>query len=145
MTTLINEEAAAQQYLLDYLSVDAILAGLVNGVWLRSVPESAAFPAVKIDRQDASDLMVVGLDRVWADLTFLIRGVVHWRGGGQPDWTDVRAIGDRLDQLLHGYEGTNAELLVHAFREEPFTDETIEGGDLFLHCGGIYRLRAMAL
>lgn len=145
MTATINEEAAAQQYLLSYLAADATLSGLVNDVWLRSVPESAPFPVVKIDRQDASDLMVVGLARVWSDLTFLIRGVVHWRGGGQPDWTDVRAIGDRIDQLLHDYEGVNAELRVHSFREEPFTDETIEQGDLFLHCGGIYRLRASAL
>lgn len=145
MATLINEEAAAQQYLLDYLGADATLSGLVNGVWLRSVPQSAAFPAVKIDRQDATDLMVTGLHRVWADLSFLVRGVVHWRGGGQPDWSEVRAIGNRIDQLLHAYEGTNTDILVHSFREESFTEETIEGDDLFLHCGGIYRLRAMAL
>lgn len=141
----MNEEAAAQQYLLDRLSADATLSSLVNGVWLRSVPESEAMPAVKIDRQDGVDLMVIGLARVWSDLTFLIRGIVHWRGGGQPDWTDARAIGDRIDALLHDHEGQNTEVQVHSFREEPFTDETIEGGDLFLHVGGIYRLRAHAL
>src|SRR3954469_18664105 len=105
---------------------------MVNGVWLRSAPQSSPMPAVKIDRQDGTDLMVVGLSRVWADLSFLVRGITHWRGGGQPDWTEVRAIGDRLDTILHGHEGTNTELEVHAFREESFTDETVEGGDLFL-------------
>ncbi len=139
----MNEEAAAQQYLLDYLSADSTLMGLLaSGVWLRSVPQSARFPVVKIDRQDASDLMVVGLHRVWSDMSFLIRGVIHWTGSGQPDWTDVRAIGDRLDSLLHDHEAVTSELQVHSFREEPWSDETIEAGDLFLHVGGIYRVRA---
>ncbi len=141
----INEEAAAQQYLLARLEGDGTLTGLVEGVWLRSVPQSAPFPAVKIDRQDASDLMVVGLHRVWADLSFLVRGIVHWRGGGQPDWTDVRAIGDRIDTLLHDHEGQDATVAVHSFREESWTDESVEAGDLFLHVGGIYRVRARAI
>ncbi len=142
----INEEAAAQQYLLDYLGADSTLTNLLqSGVWLRSVPQSARFPAVKIDRMDASDLHVIGLHRVWDDLSFLVRGIVHWTGGGQPDWTDARAIGDRLDTLLHDHEETTAELEVHSFREESFTDETVEAGDLFLHVGGIYRLRARAV
>jgi hypothetical protein len=141
----VNEEAAAQQYLLDLLTADATLSGMVTGVWLRSVPQSSPMPAVKIDRQDGSDVMVVGLARVWADMGFLVRGITHWRGGGQPDWTDARAIGDRIDALLHDQEGQNAEVAVMSYREEPFTDETIEGGDLFLHCGGIFRVRARAL
>jgi len=142
----MNEEAACQTYLLDLLTADATLAGLLeSGVWLRSVPQSAPFPAVKIDRQDANDVYVVNLFRVWADMTFLIRGIVHWRGSGQPDWSAANAIGDRLDTLLHKHEGQNASIQVHAFREESFTDETIEGGDLFMHVGGIYRVRAHAL
>lgn len=141
----INEEAAAQQYLLDYLGADDTLSSLAQGgVWLRSVPKSVPMPVVKIDRQDADDLMVVGLARVWADLSFLVRGVVHWKGSGQPDWTDARAIGDQLDTLLHDHEGTNGTITVHAFREESWTDETVEGGDLYLHVGGVYRVRAMA-
>lgn len=142
----MNEEAAAQQYLLDYLGADSTLTGMLeSGVWLKSVPQSSRFPAVKIDRQDADDLHAVGLYRVWADLSFLIRGIVHWTGGGQPDWTGVRAIGDRLDALLHAHEGQDATVAVHSFREETWTDETIESGDLFLHVGGIYRIRARAL
>jgi hypothetical protein len=142
----VNEEAAAQQYLLDYLNADSTLTAMLSsGVWLRSVPQSSSFPAVKIDRQDSEDLMVVGLARVWANLSFLIRGIVHWRGGGQPDWTDVRAIGDRLDALLHDHEGDDGTVAVHSFREESYTDETIESGDLFLHVGGIYRVRARAV
>jgi hypothetical protein len=138
------EEAAAQDYLVSYLGADSTLASMVNGVWTRSVPQSASMPAVKIDRLDASDLMVIGLYRVWDDLTFLVRGTTE-NVGTPPDWTDVRAIGDRLDVLLHDHEETTSELQVHSFREESFTDETIEGGKLYLHVGGIYRLRAHAV
>lgn len=145
MSTLINEEVAAQSYLVNYLSADATLDGLVNGIWLRSVPESEAMPVVKIDRQEANDLMVVGLHRVWDDMLFLIRGIVEWSGSGAVDWTDAQAIADRLDQLLHRYEGQSATLGVHSFREESWSDETIEGGKLYLHAGGMYRVRARAL
>jgi hypothetical protein len=142
----VNEEAACQQYLLDYLGADSTLNALLeSGVWLRSVPQSARFPVVKIDRQDAEDLYVVGLHRVWSNLSFLVRGIIHWEGSGQPDWTDVRAIGDRLDALLHDHEAVTSELQVHSFREEPFSDESVESGDLFLHVGGIYRVRARAV
>jgi hypothetical protein len=138
----VNEQAAAQQYLLDYLGADATLIGLLEGgVWTDVIPQSVRFPVVKVVHQDANDLMVVGLHRVWADLTFLVRGIVHWTGSGHPDWTTVRAIGDRLDTLLHDHEAVTSELQVHSFREEAFVDETLEP-DTFLHCGGFYRVRA---
>jgi hypothetical protein len=141
----VNEEAACQDYLRAYLEADTTLVAMLEGgVWLRSVPKTARYPVIKIDRADAADLMVVGLHRVWADLSFLVRGIVHWTGSVQPDWTTVRAIGDRIDTLLHEHEATTSELEVHAFREESFTDETLEP-DLFLHVGGIYRVRARAV
>ncbi len=128
----INEEAACQQYLLNLLEADSTMDGLVQGVWLRSVPQSEPFPVVKIHR-------------VWNDMTFLVRGIVHWRGSGQPDWTDARAIGDRIDTLLHNKEGQDTTVAVHSFREESHTDEQLEAGDLFLSVGGIYRARARAV
>lgn len=141
----INEQAATQQYLIDYLGADATLSGMLEGgVWSDNVAPSARFPIVKLVPQDGSDLMVVGLHRVWSDMVFLVRGIVHWRGSGHLDWTEVRAIGDRIDTLLHGHEAVTAELQVHSFREEPFVDETLEP-DTFLHCGGLYRVRARAV
>lgn len=141
----MNEEVMAQNYLLSYLSADTTLMSTVNGVALRSTWGTLKPPFVKIDRQDADDLMVVSTRRVWANLSFLIRGIVHYEGRGLPDWTTAGTIADRLDTLLHGHEGTTATLQVHCFREESFTDETVETGDLYLHAGGIYRLRARAL
>jgi hypothetical protein len=142
----INEEVAAQNFLVNYLTADATLMGMLNGgVFLRSTPTIARDPFVKIDKQDAADLMVIGLARVWADLTFLIRGIVKWTSSGSPDWTTVGAIANRLDQLLHDHESTDGTVTVHSFREETFSDETTEGGNLFLHAGGIYRCRAQAV
>lgn len=141
----MNEEAAAADYLIDYLSSDSTLMGMINGVWLRSTPTDVATPLVKIDRQDASDLMVVNLYRVWADLTFLVRAAVENQERGQPDWAEVRAIADRLDALLHKHEAATSDLEIHSYREESYTDETIEDGKLYLHAGGIYRLRAHAI
>jgi hypothetical protein len=140
----MNEEAAAQDYLVSYLSADAMLSGLVNGVWTRSVPQSAPMPAVKIDRLDADDLYVIGLFRIWDNLTFLVRATVE-NIGTPPDWSEVRAIADRLEALLHDHEEVTSEIAMHSFREESFTDETIEGDKLYLHAGGIYRLRAQAV
>src|SRR5687768_3128535 len=118
----MNEEAAAQQYLLDLLEADGTLSGLVNGVWLKSFPQDVPMPAVRIDRLDAEDVYPIGLNRIWANLTFLVRGTFRWRSQDRPDWTEAREIGDRIDTLLHDHEGTNSEIEVHAFREESFTD-----------------------
>jgi hypothetical protein len=144
---MINEEAAALDYLVNYLSADTTLMSMANGVWTRSVPKSAPFPAVKIDVMDRADVQAIGLIRVWDDLGFLVRAQAkNPTGFGEsPDWTEIRTIGDRIDVLLHAHEEVTSELQVHSFREESYTDETIEGGDLYLHCGGIYRLRAHAV
>jgi hypothetical protein len=141
----MNEEAAVQSYLIDYLGTDSTLGGLVNSVWLSSVPEREPLPVVKIDRQEASDVNAVGLYRVWDSLLFLIRGIVHWQGSGAVDYSEVSAISDRLDALLHAHEASTATLQVAIYREESWTSETIEGGDTFLHSGGMFRVLAHAI
>lgn len=147
MSTILNEEIATQTWLQAYLAADATLGNLVNGVWIHSVPKTQPLPVVKIDRQDATDLYTVNLFRVWDDLLFLVRGAVHWVGSGQQDWTDVRAIADRLDVLLHKHsETTTYGISVDCFREQSYIDEQpVADGSLILHCGGQYRIRAHAL
>lgn len=148
MSTILNEEALAQSWLRDYLAADATLGAMVSGVWLHSVPIKEPLPVVKIDRQDATDLYVIGLYRVWDDLLFLVRGCYHWTGSGQQDWTDVTAIAARLDVLLHKHSEviSSGALQVDIFREQSFIDEQENaGGGLILYAGGMYRLRAHAL
>jgi len=144
-TTSVNEEVLAQTYLIDYLSSDSSLMNLVNGVSGRSAWASLKPPYVKVARLDAADLFVIGPKRIWADLTYLVRGIDQWTGQDLPDWGPVQEIANRLDQLLQAHEVVTADLELHSFREESFTDETVESGDLYLHAGGIYRVRAHAL
>jgi hypothetical protein len=145
MATLLNEEVAAQLWLLNYLQADAELAGMVNTFALKTTFERDALPYVKIDRQDSDDLMAIGMHRVWSDLTFLVRGITEG-GGNPPDWAPVQAIANRIDAVLHRASGSTATIQVgEVWREEAFTDETIEGGDHYLHAGGIYRAHVYAL
>ena len=138
----MNEEAAAQDYLLAYLQADPALAAMINGVFTRMTPTDVPFPVVKIDVLDRSDLMVVGLYRIWSDMTVLVRGIVGNAVHGEEDWSEVRAIADRIDALLHDHEDNTSDIRMSSFREESYTNETFEGGKLFLHAGGTYRLRA---
>lgn len=140
--TLLNEEVAAQLWLKGFLEADGTLMGMLNGgVYLRTTPTTAGLPLVKIDIQDREDLMVVEMHRIWSNITYLVRGVT--RG---PDWTEVQAIANRIDQLLHRANGSSTDVNVQqVYREETFTDETVEGGDLYHHAGGIYRLLVQAI
>lgn len=146
MSTLLNEEVAAQTWLRSYLEADATLASLVNGVWVHSVPKAQPLPVVKIDRQDSTDLYTVGLYRVWDDLLYLVRGAVHWTGSGQQDWSEVQAIADRIDVLLHKHTDSTSAIQVSCYREQSYIDaQPVADGSLILYCGGQYRLRAHAL
>lgn len=140
--TTINEEVAAQLAVQDYLEADTELMGMLNGgIFLRSVPTSAATPIVKIDRLDAEDLMVINGHRVWTRVTYNIRGI-----STGPDWTDVQAIADRLDTILHRQVYLDPTVgLIDIIRTEPFTDETTETGNYYIHAGGIYEFKAQAV
>lgn len=145
--SVMTEEDALTEWLVDYLSADTTLMAMLNGeIAPEAVWGTNASPFVRVDRLDGNDLSVIGLYRVWVDTTYHIRGVFHWRGSGRPDRTEVNAIGARIDALLHGHEAVTATHRVHGFREEPTpTPATVEGGDLWLQSGGIYRLRVSAL
>jgi len=144
VTPTVLEEDALQVWLVSYLEADAALSGMVNGVAPEVVPGSLASPFIRVDRLEGNDLMVIGLHRVWADTLWHVRACFHWTGGGQPDRTDVNAIGFRIDQLLHDTETQTTEFSIHSFREDPEpTPATVEtNGELWLQSGGLYRMRA---
>ena len=142
----MNPEDLATDWLVTHLEADAELMGMVNEIAPNAWWESLASPFVRVDYLDGEDLMVIGLHRIWADCTFHVRGVVHWNGRGQPDRTEVNAIGARLDALLHDNESITATLEIHSFREDPTPmPAVVERGDLWLQSGGVYRVRARAV
>jgi hypothetical protein len=142
-----NPEDLARSYLVSRLEGDSELSGMINGVAPDRVWDTLRSPFVRVDYLDGEDLMVIGLHRIWADTTWHIRGCFHWTGAGQPDRTEVDAIGGRIDALLHAHTNVSATLEMHSFREEPtpIPSEVVNGRDLWLQSGGIYRLRARAL
>ena len=102
-------------------------------------------PFVKVDRLASSDLTIIKTNRIWDDLTFLVRAVHHWEGSGAPDWATVNDLAHRVDELLHSHEANTADIEIHSYREESFTDALVENGELWLHSGGIYRVRCRLL
>jgi hypothetical protein len=142
------EEDAITEWLISYLEADVTLMSYLNGyVAAEAWQDSTNSPFVRVDRLDGNDLMVTGLHRVWTDTTYVVRGVQHWRGGGRPDRTDINQIGARLDTLLHDHEATTTTHQIHSFREEadPLPAVVTSDGELWLHSGGVYRLRCTAL
>jgi hypothetical protein len=89
---------------------------------------------------------VIGLNRIWGDMTYHVYGAFHWKGSGRPDRTEVNAIGERLDQLLHGHAETTALVDIHSFREESEPTPAVPDGEsVWLQSGGVYRIRARPL
>ena len=75
-----------------------------------------------------------------------MRGIVHWTGSGQQDWTLSQQIGDRLDVLLHKKETVASGLELYCYREQSYADEQVSAdGTTVMHCGGLYRIRTHAL
>jgi hypothetical protein len=94
-------------------------------------------PFVRIDFLGGTDLLTVGLNRIWGDMTYHVYGAFHWKGSGRPDRTEVNAIGDRLDQLLHGHAETTALVDIHSFREESEPTPAVPDGEsVWLQSGG---------
>jgi hypothetical protein len=148
VSTIAVEEDALTDWLIDYLEADTTLMSYCNGLVSPDVVwETNVSPFVRVDRLDGTDVMVIGLHRVWADTTYHIRGVYHWRGSGRPDRTDVNAIGARLDTLLHNHEVLTGTWQIHSFREEAEPTPSVfePNGELWLQSGGVYRLRISAL
>ena len=142
-----NPEDLALTWIVDTLEADTTLTGMTNGdVAPEAIWSTNASPFVRVDRLEAVDLMVIGLHRVWTDCLYHVRGCFHWRGVGRPDRTEVDQIGARIDALLHGTEASTADLWVHSFREEACPDPAVlDGADLWLQSGGLYRVRAQAV
>jgi hypothetical protein len=143
----VNPEDAALDWIVTYLEADAELMSMVSGIAPEVRWGRLASPLVRVDFLGGEDLMVIGLHRIWTNCLFNVRGALHWTGSGQPDRTEVNAIGARLDALLHDAEFQSADLEIHSFREEglPSLSDVTAQGELWLLSGGLYRMRPRVL
>jgi hypothetical protein len=143
----VKLEDEIHSWLVSYLASDSELTAMLNGEIAPGTKwDTLPSPYVRFDRLEQLPLVVIGLHRIWMDTLYHVRGVFHWRGGGQPDRSEVNAIGARIDALLHDHEETTATIHVHSFEEEGEPNpEVPEGGDLWLQSGALYRIRASAV
>jgi hypothetical protein len=139
-SVLLNEAAEADTWLHDYLEADASLMGMVNGVFSQFLGYADdPTPLVRFFLVEQDDLMVVNAKRVWSELVYQVEGVTQG-----PDSTNVRAIGRRLDELLHRHQGDATLATVYVqeiFRRAPLFRRTVESGTEYLYSGGEYVVR----
>jgi hypothetical protein len=137
----LNEAVHAVEWLQQVLMADEVLAGSISEVTDEAFPDRQSFPLIRIDPQEADDVMVVGTYRILTHLDFLIRVYSQ-----SETWDEVRPLADRMDTVLHRSSGNTATLTVGAcYRTEPFKDTEFADGKMYRVAGGFYRLTVYPL
>lgn len=141
MTTL-NEAASTDAGLQTYLEADATLMAMLDGgvysTYLRKAGDR--FPLVRFFLIEASDLDSIGVvqGRVWATLRYQVEAVCKGY-----DITDLRAIANRLDVLLHGLRGQTWDdvFIEEVYREGALFRRELEVDQPYAFAGGEYVFR----
>lgn len=139
------ETNAAETWLYGRLTADAALGAVVSTrIYNTRRPADSAFPLVVYQLQTARDVTFLGAVRVWANLTYLVRGIVavfdaneqgSFEGAG-------KTIADRIDVALHAASGTNGSGTVYTcVRLSAFQQIETVNGQQFRHLGGIYQIQ----
>jgi hypothetical protein len=140
------ETSAAEQWLYGRLTGDTALTAVVSTrVWNTRRPSGGTFPAVLFQLQPGGneDLTLLGAVRVWAKMTYLVRGIVEVFDPQGSFEGNSKTIADRIDAVLHGASGTNAGGTVYTcVRLRPFKMAELVGERDFRHLGGIYQIQA---
>lgn len=143
----MSEFTATDVFIVNQLKADATLTAMIGGattprIYADVAPVGSAFPLVVFQVQAATDLMVVGAFRIWANMLYLVRGIAEtssWMG-------TLGLIESKIDAALHSTEGTNVNGVVYScVREGPYRLAETNDGRLFRHAGGIYRIHAKAV
>lgn len=113
-----------------------------SNVYTHPGPRNASYPKLTYNLLAPSDdTMLVGTDTWWANLRFLIRGIIE--GDDRLTITDgIAAVKD----AIHGKTGvtTNAQI-VSCVRLRPFQMFEMQDSKAYLHLGGEYKLQVRSL
>lgn len=138
----MNELDRAAQFLAARLGGDATLAGYVGGrIYQDLAPATASWPVVTFAPLSAPDTSANGATRVLTRILYLIKGITL------DDLPQAAAIADRLDALLQGASGPAGSdgYVAGVARESGFSyTELAEGGGIYRHLGGQYRVHIHA-
>jgi len=128
-----------EAWLTQRLGGDATLAALApGGVHAEINVAEAAFPYVVFELQKPEDVLTLNARRVMTQAVYLVRAIGRDCGAA-----DLQAAADRIDALLGWYR---AEGLLTGggvrgcYREAPFKLIELEGGVVYPHLGGLYRI-----
>ncbi len=123
---------------------DAVKKLVSTRVYDALAPQGAALPYVVFQLQaPGADSIVVGGYRIAANALYAARGVAQGAG-----FAAASAIAAAIDGALHGKRATlTGGVVLSCHRERPLKlpPEVAEGGAVYYHEGGIYRLRVRVL
>lgn len=134
------ETIVAEQFIATKLRGDpTLVAALANGtagIWTDVLPPDAGYPAVQVLHYTGSDLIHMGNVHIWADLVYIVRGVVTGRS-----FLPLKTIAKRIDAVLSVTSGSTADgEVLGCHRENPFRMVEDDGERSFRYLGGFYRL-----
>ena len=133
------ETLRVDQWLYQLLSGDSTLSGLVGGrIYGYLAPQDAALPHVVYSHQAGHDVRGVGPVRIMVSLVYQVKAV--GQGGS---FAGLKAIADRLDQLLQGASGSVVDgRVLMCVREQPVEYVEVDSGVQYRHLGGLWRIIA---
>lgn len=147
MTSYLGAELlAADQWLYDTLTADTALMAIVTGVYDRVAPAGAVFPYLIFQNQtDPQDMMVVGSQRIWSDITYVVK--VIGRVDTYSTFLDAMA---RIDAVLHRNHNSpvingNGSLIIDCVRTQQFAYVELVDGDQIRHMGGVFTINVQAV
>lgn len=136
------ELARVEEWLIDILTGDATLTGLVGTrIYNQIAPLGVTLPFVVFNWQASRDVFGLGTIRIMMNGLYTVKVVDDATTG----MAAAVAIADQLDTLLHAASGTVADAAILAvMREEQINYVETTAGEHFRHLGGIYRVVAQA-
>ena len=134
-----NELPTVEQWIFETLTHDPTITSLVgNRVFVDHAPKTAEYPFIKFESLWANDVRGIGAIRIMTKPMYLIRAIDH-----NTSLLALKQVADRIDILFHANLGGDVSLGVMASeRINPFTLTEEDGGEVFKHLGGQYRIYA---
>jgi hypothetical protein len=132
----IDEITEAQIWLrARLLASNAVVAEFPTYIGSHPAPRAlTTYPILTLDPQPPTpDTNVVGVGILWANIPFIIRGIVDGN-----DQMRLSAGVAAVHNALHQQSGTTANAQVWCYRHKPFYMYELSDGISYIHKGGIY-------
>lgn len=136
----MSEVVRAQVWLTETLSTPEISG--VKHVSEHPLPQGLAdpYPSITFALMSPDDLVVLGEDRVWSNLVYLVTAVAKGESVAA-----IESIADEVDRRLHKVSGeVDGAYITSSVRVSPFSDSQVRDGVSYRRLGGMYELLVQA-